>query len=373
VGNGETSGESRVNLVMPLEWRTRRLTFCGGALVAMLFAVPALAQPPFDYDRLVDAYATGHLDEAVSQLSRWPWEQVKGAVGSFVKAIEAQTALVTAPVSSRRLRAAAMLHTDLAAALLNDDFTRAESHINLARRLVDLLAGRRRRDPRAREFVQRWYEFAPSIYLAHPIPDKALLLVREGFTHAPDNATLHLYSGIVFEMIGPQEAALVARSRLLTLRPGRMEAPLEAAARAYGLALKADSHMAVARIHLGRVHFLQRDSRARADLERALADATDVGTRYLAYVFLGDLAESDKRPADALREYEAAMTVGPRYQTAYVAAARMADALGEFERAREIALALVGIEKREDPWWNYRLGELNMPALQWLRTAAQEP
>jgi tetratricopeptide (TPR) repeat protein len=238
---------------------------------------------------------------------------------------------------------------------------------------VDLLAGRRRRDPRAREFVQRWYEFAPSIYLAHPIPDKALLLVREGFTHAPDNATLHLYSGIVFEMIGPKEAALVARSRLLTLRPGRMEAPLEAAARAYGLALKADSHMAVARIHLGRVHFLQHDSRARADLEQALVEATDIGTRYLAHVFLGDLAESDKRPADALREYEAAMAVGPRYQTAYVAAARMADALGEFERAREIALALVGVEKREDPWWNYRLGELNMPALQWLRTAAQEP
>ena len=80
MGSGETSGESRVNLVMPLEWRTRRLTFCGGALVAMLIAVPALAQPSFDYDRLVDAYATGHLNEAVSQLSRWPSEQVKGAV-----------------------------------------------------------------------------------------------------------------------------------------------------------------------------------------------------------------------------------------------------------------------------------------------------
>lgn len=358
---------------MPLDWRTRRLTACGGALVAMLIAAPAFAQPPFDYDRLVDAYATGHLDEAVSQLSRWPWEQVKGAVSLFVKAIEAQTALVTAPVSSRRLRAAVMLHTDLAAALLNDDFTRAESHINLARRLVDLLTGRRRRDPRAREFVPRWYEFAPSMYLLHQNPDKALLLVQEGFTHAADNATLHLYSGIVFEMTGPRQGALVARARSLTLRPGRLEAPLEAAARAYGRALTADSHMAIARIHLGRVHFLQHDSRARADLEQALADATDIGARYLAHVFLGDLAESDKRQADALHEYEAAMAVGPQYQTAYVAAARMADALGEFERAREIALALVGIEKREDPWWNYRLGELNMPALQWLRTAAQEP
>ena len=159
----------------------------------------------------------------------------------------------------------------------------------------------------------------------------------------------------------------------MTLTPGRAEAPLEPAAQAYRLALKADSHMAIARLHLGRVHFLQHDSRARADLEQALADATDVSTRYLAHVFLGDFAEREKRPADALREYEAAMAVGPRYQTAYVAAARMADVLGQFERAREIALAFVGIEKREDPWWDYRLGGLNMPALEWLRTAAQEP
>jgi len=357
---------------MPLDWRRRRLTSCG-ALVAMLIAAPALAQRPFDYDRLVDTYATGHLDEAVSQLSRWPSEQVRGAVDLFVKAFEAQTALVTAPLSSRRLRAAVMLHTDFAAAMLHDDFTRAESHINLARRLVELLAVRRRRDPGAREFVPRWYEFAPSMYVAHHSFDRALFLIQEGFNHAPDNATLHLYRGIVFEMAGPSQPALVARARSLALRPGRLETVLEVAARAYGLALKADRHMAVARIHLGRVHFLQHDSRARADLEQALADATDTGTRYLAHVFLGDLAESGKRPADALREYEAAIAIGPRYQTAYVAAARMADALGEFERAREIALALVGIEKREDPWWDYSLGALNMPALLWLRTAAQEP
>jgi len=52
----------------------------------VLIAAPALAQRPFDYDRLVDTYATGHLDEAVSQLSRWPSEQVRGAVDLFVKA-----------------------------------------------------------------------------------------------------------------------------------------------------------------------------------------------------------------------------------------------------------------------------------------------
>jgi hypothetical protein len=33
-------------------------------------------------------------------------------------------------------------------------------------------------------------------------------------------------------------------------------------------------------------------------------------------------------------------------------------------------VAFVGIEKREDPWWDYHLGGLNMAALEWLRAAA---
>ena len=334
---------------MPFEWHTRRLTFCGAALVAMLIAVPALAQPSFDYDRLVDAYATGHLNEAVSQLSRWPSEQVKGAVGLFVKAIEAQTALVTAPVSSRRLRAAVMLHTDLAAALFYHDFSRAESHVNLARRLVDLLAGRRRRDPRAREFVPRWYEFAPSMYLAHQSPDKALQLVQDGFTHAPDNPTLHLYSGIVFEMIGPKEAALVARSRLLTLRPGRMDAPLEAAARAYGLALKADSHMAVARIILAESISCS-TIRERAPISNRRSQTPPMSARgiwRMCFLAISPRATSARptRCTSTKRRWRSEHSI----RRLDAAAARMADALGEFERAREIALALVGIEKHEDP------------------------
>jgi tetratricopeptide (TPR) repeat protein len=344
----------------------------GALLVAVAVCSPVAAQAPFDYNRLVGAYSTGHLDEAVSQLSRWPGDHIRNAVDAFVKATQARTAADGSLLPAPLLPGAVMLHTDLAAALLGDDFPRAESHIGLARRLVDLLAERSRKDDRAREFVTRWYEFAPTMYLLHQNPDKAFLLVQEGLTRAPDNPTLHLYSGIVIEMTVPRPAAFDTRARPLTPTPSRAE-PLEPAAREYRIALKADGRLAVARLHLGRVHFIQHDSRARADLEQALADATDVSTRYLAHLFLGDLAEREKRPADALREYEAAMTAGPLYQTAYVAAGRMADALGQSAHAREIAIAFVGIEKHEDPWWEYRLGGLNMPALEWLRRAAQAP
>jgi tetratricopeptide (TPR) repeat protein len=337
----------------------RRGRLIGGALaVVMVLGTGAHAQP-FDYDRLVRAYAMGQLDEAVSQLARWPREPVRNGVDATVKAGEP------------RLRAAVMLHTDVAAASLGSDFSLAEFHVNAARRLIDVLASRTSHDPRAREFIIHWYEFAPSLFLAVRKLDRAAWLVQEGFDRSPNNPTLHTYKGIIVEMRGPVQATVVARGRGLSLSPARAEKALEPATQEFRLALRTDSRFALARLHLGRIHFLADDNRARGDLEQALTDATDASTQYLAHLFLGEVAEREKRQPDALREYEAAIAVGPRYQTGYVAAARTADALGESDRARELAMACVSIEKTEDPWWDYQLGGVNMPMLLWLRQAAQ--
>ena len=336
-----------------------RLEIIGGALAVALAVGTAVHTQPFDYDRLVTAYAAGQLGEAVSQLSRWPREPIRHGVDATVKAVEP------------RLRAAIMLHTDVAASSLGSDVALAEFHINAARRLLAVLASRAPHDPRAREFITHWYELAPSFFLVVRKLDRAAWLVQEGFDRSPHNPTLHTYKGIIVEMSGPVQATVVARGRGLQLSPARAEKALEPATQEFRLALKADSRFALARLHLGRIHFLADDNRARADLEQALADATDPSTQYLAHLFLGEVAERDKRQADALREYEAAIAVGPRYQTGYVAAARMADALGESDRARELAMACVAIEKHEDPWWDYQVGGVNMPMLLWLRQAAQ--
>ena len=267
-----------------------------------------------------------------------------------------------------------MLHTDVAAVSIGSDFSLAEFHVNAARRLIDVLASRAPHDPRAREFITHWYEFTPSLFLVVRKLDRAAWLIQEGFDRSPNNPTLYTYKGIIVEMRGPVQATFVARGRGLALSPARAERALEPATQEFRLALKADSRFALARLHLGRIHFLSDDTRARADLEQALADATDASTQYLAHLFLGEVAERDKRQADALREYEAAIAVGPRYQTGYVAAARMADAVGESERARELAIACISIiEKNADPWWDYQLGGVNMPMLLWLRQAAQAP
>ena len=337
----------------------RRLDVIGGALAVGMALATGVSAQPFDYDRVVTTYARGQLGEAVSELFRWPREPIRHGVDATVHAAEA------------RLRAAIMLHTDVAASSLGSDVALAEFHINAARRLLDVLASRAPHDPRAREFITRWYEFAPSLFLVVRKLDRAAWLIQEGFDRSPNSPMLHTYKGIIAEMRGPVQSTFVARGRGLELTPARAEKALEPATQEFRLALKADSRFALARLHLGRIHFLADDNRARADLEQALADATDPSTLYLAHLFLGEVAERDKRQADALREYEAAIAVGPRYQTGYVAAARMADALGDSDRARERAMACVAIEKNEDPWWDYQVGGVNILTLLWLRQAAQ--
>ena len=338
----------------------RRSNLIGGVLAIAIAVRPTASAQPFDYDRLVTAYATGHLGEAVSQLSRWPREPIRNGLDATVKSGEP------------RLRAAVMLHTDMAASCIVSDFSLAEFHVNAARRLLDALWTRSSPGSSAREFVVRWYEFIPSLFLVVQKLDRAAWLIQEGMTRSPDSPMLHTYKGIAIELRGPGQATVVARGRGLTLAPARAERALEPAVQEFRLALKTDNRFALARLHIGRIHALVEDNRARADLEQALADATDASTQYLAHLFLGDIAEHDKRLADASREYEAAIAVGPMYQTGYVAAARVADALGDSNRARELALACVSIDNDdEDPWWGYRVGAVNMSMLEWLRLAAQ--
>ena len=344
--------------------RARSLALtCGALLVAAAVAAPATAQDDADYARLVDTYAAGHLNDAVAVLARWPRENVTAAVRGMTRVSQ------RGPGVPAGLRAAAMLHTDLAAAILNSDGDLSGFHLGLAHGLVNLLAAKKETVTGAHEFVKRWYEFVPTLYLVTGNLETASRLLREGLVQAPGDPTLYFYSGVLSELAGPPPATIVTRGGGIS-QVVRGEKHLEVAADAYRRALAVDDRLAVVRLHLGWIHYRQHDSRARADLEKALADATDTRTRYLAHLFLGAVAERDLRLADALREYEEARSIGPEYQTAYIAISRAAEALGDTERARQTTSAFIGIEKREDPWWEYHLGGLNIPALEWLRAAA---
>jgi len=345
--------------------RNRRAArILGVLLIAMTIAAPAVAQDAADYERVVNAYAAGHLNEAVAVLGRWPRENVAAAV----RGLELMSR--TGPSAPAHLPAAIMLHTDLAAALIGVDGSLADFHLGQARTLVGAMLAKKTQTTGARAFATKWYEFAPSLYLETRELEKALFLVHEGFARSPDNPQLHVYNGAIAELRGPVGPGVSTTGGASATRSGRF---LDLAARDYLRALAINQHFAPARLRLGWVHFQQHDSRARADIEAALADAADVATQYMAHLFLGAVAERDKRFTDALDQYEQAKAIGPAYQTAYVAICRAAEAVGDVERAQRTAAAFVGVEKREDPWWDYHLGGLNMPALDWLRAAARTP
>src|SRR5262249_9346826 len=94
--------------------------------------------------------------------------------------------------------------------------------------------------------------------------DRAAWLVQQGLDRSPNNPTLHTYKGIIVEMSGPVQTTVVARGRGLDLNP-RAEKALEPATQEFRLALKADSHFALA----ARSDSLSRGRHPRARRSRA--------------------------------------------------------------------------------------------------------
>jgi tetratricopeptide (TPR) repeat protein len=276
----------------------------------------------------------------------------------------------------RQVRAAIVMHTELAAARIrNGDVSAATIHVANAQRLLGILTGDVHRRGASQTFAIRWYAFVTNIWSGQGRFEAAYATVRDGLTVFPRAAELYIARGSIHEMRGSM-ADLVARSTFTreTERINRDSLKLmEAAAADFQRALDVDPTLAVAHLHRGWIHHWLGDSRAVQDLDAALKGATDDGIRYLARLFRGAAAES-RNDLDAARlEFEAAKALGG-YQTAYIALGRVETALGHSERAREVAAEYAQLsEKAEDPWWDYRLGGFTSGALEWLRAEARKP
>lgn len=276
-----------------------------------------------------------------------------------------------APIQT--LRAAAMMHTDLAYVLLSGGRSSdALTQTNHASRLVDSMLNDRA-DEAARTFGIRWYAFTTSMFTAHGMFDAAQRLVRAGLIALPRAAELYVARGSIQEMrnnvdVDDELSHGIARDGRPSIRVTRM---MELAATDFQRALDLDATMALAHLHRGWAHLQLRDGRASADLEAALAAATDDDVRYLAHLFLGAVAEQHGDLDRARGEFESAKALGG-HQTAYVALARTEAALGHTDRARELAADYTRLaRKTDDPWWDYRLGGFNAAALRWLRVEAR--
>jgi hypothetical protein len=171
-------------------------------LVAILILVvrcTLVCAQPDDYSHLVNLYAAGDIQGAVSQLARWPRERDASAVDTIARTAERRPVWSNIQRAAPQLRAASMLETDLAAARLEDEEA-VDFHLSLARRLIGLIGLSKDQDNSAREFVGHWYEVAGSIYLSLGSLDKASWYVRAGGGVSPDNPMFYVYRGAITEL-----------------------------------------------------------------------------------------------------------------------------------------------------------------------------
>ncbi len=333
------------------------------AIIGLLVPPPALsAQPLTPYSSIVEHYARGDTKDAVVELSQWS----DGRAGIVQQAIK------NLPLS--QLRAAAMLHTDLAGALaMLGEKSQVDTQLRTANRVIDLLLSQNRDDSAAQRFASYWYAFASSIYVAEGLLNQAKTYVDNGVSPFPRSSELFVAKGIVAEMDARQ-----IQSGLRTIR-GRsgaartFEQLLTEASGDFQHAIDLDKTNAVAYLHRGWIRQQLGDQRAGHELDLALANAADNEVRYLAHLLLGTVAETRKDLDAAASEYEAAWAIGGA-QTACVALSRVEVQRGHTERSHEIVEEFTRQpEHSEDPWWNLRVGGFDGNALAWLRTEAQRP
>jgi tetratricopeptide (TPR) repeat protein len=335
------------------------------AVVATLvFSRVASAQNPGTYVMVVDQYAAGDVSGAIALFAN-ATPRLSGEIVTRMRALP-----------DRQVRAAVVMHTELAAARIRSgDVSAAITHVANGQRLLGILTGDARRRAAAQIFAIRWYAFVTNIWAGQGRFDAAFASVRDGLNAFPGAADLYVARGCINEMRGSLVStdsgyAFIGNRDRIGLDRLRS---MEAAAADFQRALGVDPALAVAHLHRGWIHHWLGDPRAAQDLDAALNGATDDGVRYLARLFRGAAAEVREDLAAARLEYDAARALGG-YQTAYVALGRVETALGHTERAREIAAEYSQLsEKTEDPWWEYRLGGFTAGALDWLRQQARRP
>jgi tetratricopeptide (TPR) repeat protein len=338
---------------------------CAALLICAGIASPGHAQTVAEYLALVRQYAAGQGAEATAALDRWPSHDVDDI------AIRATVAL-----STRDLVAAAMLHTDLANLMIDGRPDDARSHLDKAQSALTIASSRIGQRQRLAPFVRRWFRFVASVYLSAGLPKQAAIVLKRGLILFPGEAPLYVARGIMIEVAVRKTYVFDWRRDATSsgYQRTRVEDALDGASQQFVRALAIDPHNAEAHLHLGWIRFFRNDGHAGPELNAAIADADDDTIRYLAHLFLGGIAERANHLDEALREYDAARALGAGFQTPLAALSRVEDALGHTDRARELALIAVGLDKSDsdDPWWDHRIG-FDRESLRWLRAEVRKP
>jgi len=316
----------------------------------------------------VDIYLrTGDLVRAVTPLQ--PFK-----VQEFERALEA----VVATRDPRWMRAVAVFHLEIAAAVAGTSPGTAKVHIDLGRELLEKTADLRKAGLRfdgLDELRSIWLSVAGSVFLSIRDPQHAMPYIRDALGVAPKSAHVLTVLGTAEEVDATgwntdDWTTLSQRERNVRERIVR----LGRAERAYREALRLEPDYAIASIRLGRVlQMIGKPVEARQSIERGLKDARGGGlAEYIGSLFLGALLVEQKDLAGGRRSYERALAIAPLSQPAVVGLAHAELMSGRPDRAQALAQDFAAKNGIENTWWAYKDGSLDLTGLGWLREQARK-
>jgi tetratricopeptide (TPR) repeat protein len=330
------------------------------ALVAaiLVLSLAATAAPPSTYLDCVRAYRAGRVDAAVAELQK--------QAGQSQGARDADEWIESARRERRRdeLEAALMLQTELVFTewddlLITIDPSLATSalsrHVVTLQRVYSAVTSLDRRTP----FLRTWYLLWEAFCQGHNAPRLPMYadyldLALRAF---PDDAELLLAAGSRYEMYwwgtpdNPQ--------RHPTSGSGSTAGDLLTARDWLRRSVAVAPPLIEARLRLGRVLTLTGDEQAaRAALVAVNSSSTSARLKYLATLFLGDLAERQGDRVTAAAAYESAIGLVSVPQSARLAAAHLAYRDGDRRQAAALIVDALSTGLTEtDPWWWYVRGQ----------------
>lgn len=186
--------------------------------------------------------------------------------------------------------------------------------------------------------------------------------VREGLELLGDDAELLLTRGSISE--AEADTAVIDRSLTRQIYASdyvhRWRQYMSAAGGDYAAASRRQPDLYEATLRWGRIntHLGDRTAAHRA-LDTVAASNAPAQLRYLAQLFLGDLAEREQQPDRARAAYESALALFPTAQAPMLALSVLCDGSGDPACARQWlskSMAATG-RGRLDPWWAYHRGQ----------------
>jgi tetratricopeptide (TPR) repeat protein len=339
------------------------------------------------YRDLISDYRGGS-DASVDRLLKWDAKAIRRVFPAIESVIDE-----TRPWGLPRFKAAVMLHTDAALALLaRVDADAALFHLDAASQLLQKAGAE------GRPYVGRWYRAGARLLQQRESSAAAVAFLTTGRGRFPSDPVILFEGGILHELMAGDttlpnivhlpnlsapsrepKGATDSSARLTgedvgELKRRRMKA-LGDAAEWLRASLELDDANELAHLHLGRVESLRdRQDEALALLGR-VAGSSDPAVAYLAHLFTGAVHQRRGQLARSAAAYRAAIERFPRSHAAHIALSAVLRTTGQIDESRELVRGVVDgtPASRRDPWWSYlrEPTSLNTGRLVDLRTEAR--